>query len=1043
MINTSELCNDKTVRRRDIRQHRGSDGNPDVNGIDYIEVDANDQRKLYIHFLDKAPENIKEGNVRIDGGRRFRNIQVKKVQLCDPHDPDQADCMEVIVDKAGDLSTYTLCIVKADEQGRPTSTPLDGFDQRYNCTDFSFKANCPSDLDCLPDDTCPPPVLVEPEIDYLAKDYASFRQLILDRLSLIMPDWQEQHIPDIGVTLVEILAYAGDYLSYYQDAVATEAYLGTARQRISVRRHTRLVDYQMHEGCNSRAWLFVETSEDISLDPLDIYFITGNSNTLSVDTTILSDVDVQKIPAENYDVFEPLLVEPALLLPGDIKDPRSLTLKLRDAKDPVSSYLRGQFSTKTQQLLDKYDGSSPPSDELMQALISELNRLIQYYNLYDEQRFAQVQLSDETKRLILKMQQVGILPLLNRLLLDDAYPQKIASSQGIYFYEAHNEIAFYTWGDKECCLLRGATTATLRDDWADAIVAGPEVKQQGKPSFTELPQERPRKLHLQVGDVLFFEEMFGPKTGLTEDANPAHRHIVRLTRVELAIDELYGIPVVEIEWGPDDALPFPLCLSTIGSAQVPGGSPPDSVVKDACQLLEDVSIARGNMILVDYGKTIAEELGTVPAEPTLPTCESVGMLADVSPVAGVYRPVLKQAPLTFYEPMPINAPFFHPEIPDPNTPVALTSAGDLLLQDPRQAVPSITLLGIPPTVQPTNVGEEDEDEDEDDETEVEGEGDSPGTSQAIEWIAQRDLLESQPDDYAFTVEMDNEGFAHLRFGDGELGRMPEAGTVFKATYRVGNGLTGNVGAETITRIVFRNTLISGITLQPRNPFAATGGIDPEPLAEVKLFAPHAFRASNNLQRAITADDFARLAEQNPKVQRAAATLRWTGSWFEVLVAIDPRGSEEADQALLDEIAAYLERYRRMGYDLKVVATHYVALDIAMTICVQPNFLQGHVKAALLDIFSNRVLAGGRPGFFHPDNLTFGQGIAVSKLVATAQAVPGVQSVTVARLQRLFEGPNGELEQEFLPIGPREIAQLDNDPSFPEQGIITFKMVGGR
>ena len=35
----------------------------------------------------------------------------------------------------------------------------------------------------------------------------------------------------------------------------TEAYLDTARRRISVRRHVRLVDYPMHEGCNARAWV--------------------------------------------------------------------------------------------------------------------------------------------------------------------------------------------------------------------------------------------------------------------------------------------------------------------------------------------------------------------------------------------------------------------------------------------------------------------------------------------------------------------------------------------------------------------------------------------------------------------------------------------------------------------------------------------------------------------------------------------------------------------------------------------------------------------
>ncbi len=65
---------------------------------------------------------------------------------------------------------------------------------------------------------------------------------------------------DVGIALVELLAYVADELSYRQDAVATEAYLQTARRRTSLRRHARLVDYVVHEGCNARAWVrvFVE-----------------------------------------------------------------------------------------------------------------------------------------------------------------------------------------------------------------------------------------------------------------------------------------------------------------------------------------------------------------------------------------------------------------------------------------------------------------------------------------------------------------------------------------------------------------------------------------------------------------------------------------------------------------------------------------------------------------------------------------------------------------------------------------------------------------
>jgi hypothetical protein len=151
----------------------------------------------------------------------------------------------------------------------------------------------------------------------------------------------------------------------------------------------------------------------------------------------------------------------------------------------------------------------------------------------------------------------------------------------------------------------------------------------------------------------------------------------------------------------------------------------------------------------------------------------------------------------------------------------------------------------------------------------------------------------------------------------------------------------------------------------------------------------------------------------------------------------------AGDRLLDEIEQSLYPYRRIGHDLVVAWAQYVPLDIELTICVRPDFLRGHVKAALLGLFSNRALPDGRRGFFHPDNLSFGDGIFLSQLVATAQAVPGVESVTVTTLQRLGEGPNHEIENGVLPLGPLEVARLDNDPNIPENGQLRLEMRGGR
>ena len=101
-----------------------------------------------------------------------------------------------------------------------------------------------------------------------------------------MPDWKERTPADMQIALVELMAYVGDFLSYYQDAVATEAYLGTARKRISVRRHARLLDYAIHEGSNARAWVCLEVERSSDADgatlPAGTQLLTGGGHAASV-----------------------------------------------------------------------------------------------------------------------------------------------------------------------------------------------------------------------------------------------------------------------------------------------------------------------------------------------------------------------------------------------------------------------------------------------------------------------------------------------------------------------------------------------------------------------------------------------------------------------------------------------------------------------------------------------------------------------------------------------------------------------------------------
>jgi hypothetical protein len=143
-----------------------------------------------------------------------------------------------------------------------------------------------------------------PTINYLARDYSAIRQTMLNRLSLLIPGWSESTPADVAVTLVEALAYAADQFSYYQDAIATEAYLATARQRVSVRRHARLLNYTMHEGCNARAWVHFDVREPIDL-PARTQLLAG-VDLDSVTGAALSPDEFELAVAGGATVFETL-----------------------------------------------------------------------------------------------------------------------------------------------------------------------------------------------------------------------------------------------------------------------------------------------------------------------------------------------------------------------------------------------------------------------------------------------------------------------------------------------------------------------------------------------------------------------------------------------------------------------------------------------------------------------------------------------------------------------------------------------------------------
>jgi hypothetical protein len=815
-------------RQTAVRTIKGTDGRSILNGIDYLEVAA-DQRTLNLYFIHNLPGTIQAvpknapalsaDNIVIEGGTRVRSIQAEFATAIE-------NLLIVRVDTPGDLSVYTLRLIDSSNPSQPPQ----GFDSQLSQVEFVFRADAVAEVEPIRDRAIVPS---PPLIDYLTKDYSSFRQLMLNRLAVTAPNWDERNPADLGIMLVELLAYAADYLSYYQDAVATEAYLGTARKRVSVRRHARLLDYFVHNGRNARTWV------TIAVNP-------------SADGTVVLGASI------------------ALNRPGAL------------------------FLTRV---------SSNPN-------LSEIE-----YEAALDSRLAQSATPQGT--------------------------QFFEAMHDLTLYSAQNEIEIYAWGASQYSLPKGATQATLTD-------TGGQLKQQ-----------------IQAGSVLIVEQVRGRESGKLEDADPTRRHAVRLIRVTATVDPLRqeGTQIfeqvtqpqnlVQIEWSIADALPFEVWVTQ----------------KREGTTIENISVMRGNVVLVDHGRTLPVE-----------------RLAEV-PTTGRYSPKLQYEPLTYQSPI---------------VPANLSATELLQHVDMRDLQPSIQLQEV---------------------------------ETANRWQPRTDLLSSDRFARDFVVEVEEDGRANLRFGDNQLGRKPAPRTIFQATYRVGNGTVGNVGAEAIAHLY---PALSGI-LNVRNPLPATGGVEPEALDQVRFQAPQAFRER---QCAVTETDYAQFAQQFPGVQRAVATRRWTGSWETIFITVDRTNGQLIDTEFRHNLLAYLEPFRLAAHVLEIDDPRFIPLDFALTVQVKPDYFRQTVQSLLKETFSDRVQSNGQLGFFHPNLHTFAQPIYLSEVVKTAMQVAGVQSAQVTRFQRLWQPPQGELELGKLLFDRLEIPLLRSDPSAPEDGRIAFELQGG-
>ncbi len=332
------------------------------------------------------------------------------------------------------------------------------------------------------------------------------------------------------------------------------------------------------------------------------------------------------------------------------------------------------------------------------------------------------------------------------------------------------------------------------------------------------------------------------------------------------------------------------------------------------------------------------------------------------------------------------------------------------------------------------------------------------------WERVEHLGASEPHQLHYTATADNDGRLWLGFGDGVRGREIELDRAtgrpkveLEISYRTGDAVAGNCDLYTLTELVG----VQPETAQARNEYAAlgqitkeirgktygvvnvvpgSGGRAPASLDAVRQQIPRSIR-HGELRRAVSLEDYAELARTVPGVARAAAT-NLGGVFNTVLILVDPEGQAELDELDEDLRRAVWERIdetRMAGREHLVRGPIYVPIEVELWVCPQP----GWQRYAVRDLVLRELRPGTdeRPGYFHPDRLTFGDDLELGDLLALVQGLPGVRSVKARVFRRLDQAETQTEPLDRITTAPIEVLRLDGDDNFPEHGQLRVKVVG--
>jgi hypothetical protein len=287
----------------------------------------------------------------------------------------------------------------------------------------------------------------------------------------------------------------------------------------------------------------------------------------------------------------------------------------------------------------------------------------------------------------------------------------------------------------------------------------------------------------------------------------------------------------------------------------------------------------------------------------------------------------------------------------------------------------------------------------------------------ILWQERPTLFGAGPDERIYTTRLDDDGFTTVLFGDGVNGaRLPTGQDNVRAAYRVGIGLDGLVRSGKLTQLMSRPLGLKEVT----NPHPAEGAENPESRDQARRNAPLTVLT---LDRAVSLRDYEDFARAFAGIAKAHAAWIWDGDGYGVLITVaGPEGAEIAESSLvhtdlLDALSASGDPNAR----LRLLTYRPALFRFSGRVVVDGAFIPDRVLA---DIEWALRFA------FSFDARSFGQPVTLSEVVTVVQSVPGVIAVDV---DSLYRGTTSDLQPRLI----ADLPEVTSDGSILPAELLTL------